>query len=119
VLDANIKATSKVGSELKLDADAGATASTGASLKLTSDVTAASKGEAKMTLNADAKIEAKGDVTCDGKNFTAVGAMKATMKSGASSFEANPQMATTSAPTVNVTGTGPMVQITAPMIKIG
>jgi hypothetical protein len=58
-------------------------------------------------------------VLLDGKNFTATGMMKATMVCGPSSFEAAPAMATIAAPTVNVNGTGPMVQIMAPMIKIG
>jgi type VI secretion system secreted protein VgrG len=118
VLDASVLATSQPGTKLKLDADALAEASTGAKLTLTSEVTAQAQGNAKLLLNANGVIEAPGDITLDAVNVRSKGKSTAVLEVGGSSVDVRAPTTTISAPIVNVNGTGTMVAITSPMVKI-
>ena len=119
VLDANLLAKSQPGTQLKLDADALAEASTGAKLKLSSDVLAQAQANAKMTLTSSAVVEAPGDITLDAVNVRSKGKSTAVLEVGGSSVDVRAPTTTISAPIVNVNGTGTLVSIMAPTIKIG
>jgi type VI secretion system secreted protein VgrG len=120
VLDPNILAQSKNGTQILLNADALVSASSGSKLKLDANVQADSQMSAQLKLDTNALMKATADVTLDGLNVTAKGQMQASLQGGAgtSSVQCSPAGTQVGGPMVNVNGQA-MVSIGGPMIKIG
>jgi type VI secretion system secreted protein VgrG len=116
-LDANVLASSKAGSKVKLDADITSNSSKGAMSRIDDHFLGQSAAGSKVVLDANATLSSPGDAFVTGTKVEVTGSAKATVAGGTGKVELAAAGANVSGPKVSVAGSA-MTEIQGAIVKI-